>query len=140
MQVTNGAIPLVESVWRAHLAPPWETYWYAMKTILSGNARFIDILNWAVITLFLFLLIWCWKKIPLEYNLYSAFSLFIILIRIVEAQPLISMSRYSLTLFPAFYALSLAGDSPWTRRLIIYGSILLGLYLSGQFFLWGWVA
>lgn len=139
-QVNGSALPLEESIWRARLVPPWETYWYAVRNILAGNAGVIDILNWAVMTLFIILLIWGWKKIPLEYNLYTAFSIFIILIRIVENQPLISMSRYSLTLFPVFHAWALAGEHPILRRVIIYSSVLLHLYLSGQFFLWGWVA
>jgi hypothetical protein len=60
--------------------------------------------------------------------------------RIVETQPLMSMVRYSITLFPSFYVLGLAGENSWIRRAIIYLSILLNLYLSGQFFIWGWVA
>jgi hypothetical protein len=139
-QVTRGVVPFVESDWHARLVPPWETYWYAVETILSGNATFIDILNWVIVTLFIILLVWGWRKIPLEYNLYAAFSLLIMLIRIVDTQPLISMSRYSLTLFPAFFALSLTAENAVLRRVIIYTSILLNLYLSGQFFIWGWVA
>lgn len=140
LQVTGGAVPFVEAVWHARIVPPWETYGYAIRTILSGSFTFIDLLNWAVATLFLVLLVWGWRRIPLEYNLYTAASLLIILIRIVDTQPLISMSRYSLTLFPVFYTLSLVGENPYLRRVIIYGSVLLGLYLSAQFFLWGWVA
>jgi hypothetical protein len=139
-QVSNGVVPFVESEWHAHLVPPWETYWYAIQTLFSGNFTFVDVLNWAVVTLFIILLISGWKKIPLEYNLYTAGSLLIMLIRIVETQPLISMSRYSLTLFPAFFVLGLAGEKPWIRRLITYTFVPLNMYLSAQFFLWGWVA
>jgi hypothetical protein len=139
-QVGAGAVPLVESAWHARLVAPWETYGYALQTLFSGNATFIDVLNWAVVTLFLGLLVIGWRRIPLEYNLYSAFSLLIILIRIVDTQPLISMSRYALTLFPGFFVLSLAADNPWMRRLIVYVFIPLNLYLSAQFFSWGWVA
>jgi hypothetical protein len=140
LQATNGAVPLTEAEWHARLVPPWETYWYAVKTLIMGNATFIDTLNLGVMTLFLVLLVWGWKKIPVEYNLYTLFSILIILVRIVETQPLISASRYSLMLFPSFYALGLAGENPWLRRTIVYGSVLLNLYLSGQFFIWGWVA
>jgi hypothetical protein len=94
-QVTDGTIPFVEAEWHARLVPPWETYWYAVQTLFSGRFTFIDALNWAVATLFMVLLIIGWRKIPLEYNLYSVCSLLIILIRIVETQPLIAMSRYS---------------------------------------------
>jgi len=97
-------------------------------------------LNWFVATLFIILLVIGWRKIPLEYSLYLAFSLLIILIRIVETQPLISMSRYSLTLFPSFFIFGLAGENPWLRRLLLYTFIPLNLYLSAQFFSWGWVA
>lgn len=139
-QITDGTIPFVEAEWHARLVPPWETYWYAVQTLLSGRFTFIDTLNWSIATLFIILLVAGWQKIPLEYNLYSAFSLLIILLRIVETQPLISMSRYSLMLFPAFFILGLAGENPWIRRLILYTFIPLNLYLSAQFFLWGWVA
>ena len=140
LQVTSGAVPLVEADWHARLVLPWETYWYAIQTLISGKFTFVDFLNWAVVTLFIVLLVSGWRKIPLEYNLYTASSLLIMLIRIVETQPLISMSRYSLTLFPSFFVLGLAGENPWIRRLIIYTFIPLNLYLSAQFFLWGWVA
>lgn len=139
-QVSDGVLPFVEAEWHAQLVPPWETYWYAIRTLASGIFTFIDVLNWAVVTLFIILLISGWRKIPLEYNLYTTGSLLIMLIRIVETQPLISMSRYSLTLFPAFYVLGLAGENPWMRRIIAYAFILLNLYLSAQFFSWGWVA
>jgi hypothetical protein len=139
-QITSAAVPFVETDWHARLVPPWETYWYALRTLFSGRFTFIDLLNWAVVTLFIIMLIYGWRKIPLEYNLYTVFSLLIILIRIVETQPLISMSRYALTLFPTFFALSLAGENPWARRLILYTFIPLNLYLSAQFFSWGWVA
>jgi hypothetical protein len=140
LQVRQAAVPFVEPEWHARLVPPWETYWYALRTAFGGNASFVDILNWSVMTLFIVLLIWGWKIIPLEYNLYTAFSILIILIRIVETQPLISMSRYATTLFPGFYALSVIGEHPVLRRIILYGFIPLHLYLCGQFLLWGWVA
>jgi hypothetical protein len=139
-QVAEGTLPLVEPDWHARLVPPWETYVYALQTLISGRFTFIDLLNWAVVTLFILLLVVGWKMIPLEYSLYTACSLLIILIRIVETQPLISVSRYALMLFPSFFVLGVASENPWVRRTIVYIFIPLNLYLSAQFFLWGWVA
>jgi hypothetical protein len=51
-----------------------------------------------------------------------------------------SMSRYVLTLFPAFQPLSMAGEKPWSQRIITYTFMALNLFLSAQFFGWGWVA
>lgn len=135
----QNTLPLVEEELHARLVFPWQSYGYAIKTLLSGNASFIDFLNWAITTLFLILLVAGWNNTPHEYSLFAAVSLVVILTRMVETQPLVSMTRYALTLFPSFYALSLAGKGPLSRRVILYLSILLNLYLSGQFFLWGWV-
>jgi hypothetical protein len=137
---TQEAIPLAEADLHARLVPPWQSYWYAVETVFSGNASFIDVLNWGIVTLVAALLIWGWKKIPLEYSIYTLFSLLIIMTRMVETQPLVSMSRYALTFFPMFFWLALAGEHPVIHRVILYGAILLSLYLSGQFFIWGWVA
>ncbi|HET9587435.1 MAG TPA: glycosyltransferase family 39 protein, partial [Anaerolineales bacterium] len=135
-QATNDIIPLVEANLHARLVPPWENYWYAVQTLLSGEFAFVDLLNWIVVTLFIMLLAYGWHRIPLAYNLYTTFSLIFVLMRMVETQPLVSMSRYSLTLFPAFFVLSQASDNPWARRLITYAFISLNLYLSAQFFSW----
>ena len=139
-QIATAVIPFSEEDWHAHLVLPWETYLYAVRTLFSGSFTFIDLLNWVVTTLFLILLIYGWRKIPVEYGLYTAFSLLIMLIRIVETQPLISMSRYSLALFPIFFILALISENALIRRVIIYIFIPLNLYLSAQFFVWGWVA
>jgi hypothetical protein len=132
-------IPFVESDLHARLVAPWQSYWYAVKTIVSGNATFIDVLNWSVVTIVICLLIIGWKKVPAEYGIYTVLSLLIIMTRMVETQPLTSMVRYSLTFFPMFFVLSDIGENPILRRVILYVFIPLSLYLSGQFFLWGWV-
>lgn len=137
---TGSVLPTVEAEWQARLALPGASYLYALKTLVAGNATFIDILNFLTASLFVILLIAGWKKIPLSYNLFAICNLFILSIRIVETQPLNSMLRFSLTLFPVFFTLGLAGQNPWVRRAIIYTSVPLSLYLSGQFFMWGWVA
>ena len=139
-QVSGNALPFSEISWHAKLVLPWETYLYAVRTLLYGNSNHIDLLNWATATLFLFLLGFGWRQIPLEYNLYTASNLLIILTRIVEKQPLISMSRYSLTLFPIFFVFAASQNKPIWRRITIYTFLALNLYLSAEFFGWGFVA
>ena len=111
-----------------------------IQNILSGMFNYIDLLNWLVTTLFMILLVAGWRKIPLEYNLYSSFSFLVILTRVVEGQPLLAMLRYSLTLFPIFFSIEKVTRNPWLRRIIIYTWIALNLYLSAEFFGWGYVA
>ncbi len=135
-----GGSPFSEPVWHAQLVPPWETYLFALKTIFSGSANYIDLINWFVVTLVILLIVFGWQKIPVEYNLYSIFSLLIMLSRMVENEPLVSMSRYSLTLFPVFFILYLSNKTPWRKRFFIYTCFALSLFLSQLFFVWGWVA
>jgi hypothetical protein len=62
------------------------------------------------------------------------------LFRMNSMQPLVSMSRYVLVLFPLFCLLGKWGQKPWVNRLIVYAGFLAALYFSAQFFSWGWVA
>jgi len=64
----------------------------------------------------------------------------VILSKVGEIQPLLSVPRYALAIFPAFIVLGRAGKNPLVNRLIIYLSWLGLLFFSGQFVIWGWVA
>lgn len=136
----SNVLPLAEPDLHARLGLPWESYWYAIQTLLTGRFSFVDLLNFVVTTLFLLLVIAIWRTTPPEDSLYTTISFLIMIIRIVDTQPLNSMLRYSLTLFPVFLVFGLAGNRPWIRRLIVYTFIPLNMYLSAQFLLWGWVA
>lgn len=138
-QSSADTIPLAEPELHARIVTPWQAYWSAIQNLFSSHATFIDILNWSITTLLIVMIIVGWKRLPIEYNLFAVFSLLITIIRMVDTQPLNSMTRYSLTIFPIFFLLSQSAENPWIQRAIIYGSVLLSLYLSGQFFLWGWV-
>jgi hypothetical protein len=53
--------------------------------------------------------------------------------------PLISVGRHTLGLFPAFFLLGRVGArNAWLNRLILYPSLMLLLFLSANFVLWGW--
>ncbi len=95
-----------------------------------------------VVTLFLVAAtIWSFRRLNATFGLYSALLLLFMLLPASENyKPLYSFSRYALAFFPAFILLGLAGKRPWLNRLILYPFLLLYLYLSGQFFIWGWVA
>lgn len=129
-----------EPVWHWSFVPPWEGYLYAVRTLLSGKFTYIDFLNWMVTSIFIIVFVAGWKKIPVEYNLFVAASLMIMLTRVIETKPLNSMLRYLLTLFPIFFIESDWSRSPWVQRIIVYACIALNLFLSAEFFGWGWVA
>ncbi len=80
-----------------------------------------------------------WRHQP-GWGLYAAMLLLFMLLPSSEFKPLYSFSRYALAFFPTFFLLAQAGKRPLVNRLILYPSLLLYLYFSAQFFIWGWVA
>ncbi len=79
-------------------------------------------------------------RINRGYGLYNAAMLLFLLLPTSDIKPLYSFSRYTLVFFPTFLVLGQLGRHPWRNRLILYSSLALYLYFSGQFFIWGWVA
>ncbi len=86
--------------------------------------------------------VWAWRRWPkrLDWGLYAALLLLFMLLPSSAQKPLYSFSRYALAFFPTFFLLAEAGKNGIVHRLILYPSLLLYLYFSAQFFIWGWVA
>jgi hypothetical protein len=132
--------PTTEPTLYAHLTPPWQNVLYSLQTLLSGRFHQADLFNFLSLCLFVTVIILSRRVLPLSYNIYMVAGLVLLTLRVVETQPLNSLSRYVLGLFPAFIFLGIAGRSPIVNRLIVYPSIALLIYLCGQFAIWGWVA
>jgi hypothetical protein len=133
-------LPTSEPKLFARLAPPWENLIYAIRTLASGSFHQADLFNLVFTVVFVALLVFSWKRFPLSYHIYTIGALILLTIRLVETQPLNSMSRYALALFPVLMYLGILGRDPRLHRCILYPSVALLLYLSGQFAMWGWVA
>lgn len=133
-------LPTAEPTLYAHLAPPWENVLYSLHTLVSGRFHQADLFNFLSLCLFATIIILSWRALPLSYNIYMVAGLVLLTLRVVETQPLNSLSRYVLGLFPAFIFLGIAGRRPMVNRLIVYPSLALLIYLCGQFAIWGWVA
>lgn len=118
---------------------PWDNVAAAVVRIGEG-ASIIDIGNLIVTLLFGALVVSVWLKLPREYGIYAAVMFCVPLFRMTTTQPLVSMLRYVLVLFPVFMLLGYWGRNRWAERAIMYPSLLLSFYFSAQFWLWGWVA
>jgi hypothetical protein len=139
-----AGLPSIDHIYRL--------YWYqttglpgrdllaAVNQMVAGSAAFHLYLD---LFCFLLLIATTWivfRRLGVTYGLYSATLLLFILLPTSEVKPLFSFSRYVLAFFPSFMVLGGLGRNPWVNRLIVYPSLALYLYLSGQFFMWGWVA
>jgi hypothetical protein len=119
---------------------PWDNVLATCRKILSPEGTFINVLNLSLLCVFLAMTVLSFRALPAEYGIYMAVTVFTLLLRRTTLQPLVSMSRYVLVLFPAFMMWGRWGAKPRVQRLIVYPSVALLLYLSGQFAMWGWVA
>ncbi|GJM40741.1 MAG: hypothetical protein DHS20C20_10230 [Ardenticatenaceae bacterium] len=133
-------------------------YWYQQTSIPGtdilralrgmfglGTGRVGEFTLWFdffVTGLLLMTTIWAifhWRN-RLGWGLYAAMLLLFMLLPSSEFKPLYSFSRYALAFFPTFFLLARWGSDGKIHRLILYPSLLLYLYFSAQFFIWGWVA
>jgi len=138
-----GATPLVDT-YQTHLyaqfVSPWGNVFATFQKILSPEGTFINVLNLVMTGIFLTMTVLCFRRLPAEYGIYMAVAILVLMLRRTTLQPLVSMSRYVLVLFPAFMLWGRWGKNHRIQRLIVYPSVALLLYLSGQFAIWGWVA
>jgi hypothetical protein len=121
-------------------AMPWQSVWQAMRVLASGQFRWIEPLDLFFALLFIGLTIAAFWRLPPMYAVYMAAMLVGALAKVGEVQPLLSLSRYVLALFPGFVLLARVGErSAWWNRAIVYPSVALSIFGVGQFVLWGWV-
>ena len=80
------------------------------------------------------------RRLPLAYSTYIAAGLVLPLWSPSAVHPLMSMHRFTLTLFPAFIVLALLGQRRWVHGAIVAVSALLLAFLTMQFAAWLWVA
>jgi hypothetical protein len=135
------ALPEVyQRYWFQSTAIPGADLVTAVRLMLAGEAAFTLYLDFATAVFLAATTLLVFRRLGPTYGLYSAMLLLFMLLPTSELKPLFSFSRYALVFFPTFMLLGAAGTNPWLNRLILYPSIALYLYLSGQFFIWGWVA
>jgi len=122
-----------------HLAFPGWNMVEAASRILRGQLVEENLIELAFTLLFIVLTIFIWNKLPRLYGVYAVTLMLLFLTRLGSPQPLVSMARYVLEIFPAFLLLAAWGRRPWINRLILYLSWLGLLFFSAQFAIWGWV-
>lgn len=118
---------------------PWDNLAAAIAMIVNSRASLIDVLNLFFTFLFGIMVAVTWFILPREFGLYSLVMYLAPLFRMTTEQPLVSVARYALAIFPVFILWGKWGRNAWIARSIAYLSLPLQLYLSAQFVLWGWV-
>lgn len=122
-----------------HLTFPGLNLVEAVRRILTGQLVLENLLELGFTLAFVVLTLFVWKKLPRLYGVYAVTLMLFFLIRMGSPQPLVSMARYCLEVFPVFLLLAGWGARPWVNRLILYASWIGLLFFSAQFAIWGWV-
>jgi hypothetical protein len=149
--------------WSRHFAGPYVAVWDGLKAAFDGARQLISMqrghLYFPVggedpfvaashnLILFAFLaaavaaVVGVWRKLPLAYGVYLLAALALPLSYPVSTQPLMSLPRFLLVLFPLFIWL---GDwlarHPRARWPMLCGSAALMVVFGAQFATWHWVA
>lgn len=130
--------------WYQTTSFPGHDLWTAIQIMLTGQGvRAGELTLWLDFLVVFLLALGVWttfRRFGGLYGWYVAMMLLFMLLPRSDLKPLYSFTRYALAFFPLFWGWGSAGTNPWFNRLILYPCLLLYLYLSGQFFIWGWVA
>ena len=127
-----------EARFRGGLAFPGANILEAIQEIFNGNASISRLIDIVFLLFFILCLTQVWRQLPRIYSIFYIAFIGIYLIRTSMIDPLLSIDRYVLVLFPAFMVMGYWGRMPIVHRAILYFSWIGLLYLSGQFAIWGW--
>ncbi len=135
-----------QAEWNRAFSWPWDTVANAVSAALAVPFAYQEEnQSWfylATFALFLALAVAGWVRGALRppHALYLSLGLLFPLFSATPHNPLLSLPRFVLVLFPAFILLARAGRVPWLHYIILAGSfLLLGLYTI-RFVNWFWVA
>jgi hypothetical protein len=153
-----------EDVWNRHFAGPYGGIWDGAKAAfaglrqllsfqrhhvyytLAGGSPFVDgahnLLLFAFLLLAIPAVIGVLRLLPAAYGVYTLGALALPLSYPVASQPLMSLPRFLLVLFPLnmWLAVSLASRSRIFTRAVLIVSCLAMMFFAGEFSTWHWVA
>jgi hypothetical protein len=152
-----------QEVWDRQFAGPYVAVWDAARAAFEGVRQLLSMQRRHIyftlsggdpfvsaehnIVLFGFLLaaipaiIGVLRRLPLAYGAYVLAALALPLSYPVAAQPLMSLPRFLLVLFPLFMWLGAFLERRRRTRLVLLGASALALtFFAGQFATWHWVA
>ncbi len=134
-------IAVTYATWWHHRATfPWVGVVANVQNMLHGMAHPTDYLDLLAACLAVMLVVGVWRRLQPAYALYMTVALLFNISHLRVPHPMCSVGRHTVELFPMFFLLGRwAEHSTWRNRLVVFSSVLLWLWLSGQFVLWGWV-
>ena len=135
----------VQKNWLRRPDAPWDTIWRGIEVAVKQPFRYgaaaQSYLNLGCTLLFLLLAVVGWRWLPLSYSVYLAGGLAASLLNPASAEPLLSLARFVIVLWPGFILLGMVGQRSRSFHLVwvVTSLLLLGLLFS-RFANWWFVA
>jgi hypothetical protein len=160
----DGLAPLrAQGVWGRHFAGPFAAVWDGLRAAFEGARQLLsfqsahvyfpagkgsptvaashNLLQLAFLLAAAPALLWAWRRLPAAYAVYAIAALALPLSEPVAGQPLMSLPRFLLVLFPLSIAAGgWLAEHPWARRPLLVLSAALMVVFLAQFSTWHWVA
>jgi len=150
-----------EQRWRRYFALPYVTAWQALKDgyweaaqvvahghlshlpahLWQGNTGVFNLTNLVVLIVAVVLIALGWRRLGAPYNSYAVLAVLFMLCNPAARQPLASLPRYALVVFPLYMALAACTQRRPLIRWLVVSVCLVGLaWLTARFVLFAWVA
>ncbi len=131
-----------QDAWMRSLTLPAITLWNALRLGLEGIGDPRGIYWTADVVLTLWVLIpvaIAWRRLAPPFLAYASLSILLPLTYPLPARPLLSVPRFVVVIFPAFWAIALLLESPIRRRVVYAGSLAGFVIASLAFMNWGYL-
>ena len=147
--------------WGRYFALPYVTVWNGLRDGYRGggyvvahdgfshlsvrlwqnNAGVADLINLVALAIAAALIALASRRLAAPYTAYAVLALIFLLCNPVARQPLMSLPRFALVVFPLFMALAACTERRPLIRALVVGVCLVGLaWLTARFVLFVWVA
>ena len=151
----------VEHRWHRFFTAPWTTlrqgfdygYLGAAHIIGGGGLTHLGALLWQssvdmvnaqnalVLAVVTAVIVLGWRRLTLPYNAYAALALLFTLVNPERHEPLVSLPRYMVVVFPLFMAVAAVTEGRPRTRVAITAASIVGLaWLTARFVVFAWVA
>ncbi len=134
-----------QAPWFRASSLPWETIMTSLEQLgrsdIGAVIRAVATQDLIFAILLIEVCVVAWFALPRTYAIYCTATTWLVLSSTVHnsAAPMLSVPRYTLTIFPIFFLLAKLGANPrWDRIIVISGATLLGVY-TAMFATWYWV-
>ena len=151
----------IEHTWGRHFALPYVTVWNGLRDgylgaahvvahdgfshlsvrLWQNNAGITSLMNLVALVIAAALIAFGWRRLAAPYTAYAVLALIFLLSNPAARQPLMSLPRFALVVFPLFMALAACTERRPLIRALVVGVCLVGLaWLTARFVLFVSVA